>query len=137
MVRVIEIERGPFYCTKCGADVDAKFIYSYKATGRLINKNEEGVRTAIRQGQLEYRYELKRGRLRRVCDYFQIWKFISLHLPTPEELRTGDWNTTKEAMKKILAFRERNADRLRASQARKKMLKEAEKAVNEEGGANG
>ncbi len=118
MPPIVNVERGPFYCTSCRRDVDAKFIYPLHTVGKLINKSPLAVSNAIRKGHLEYRYELKRGKLRKVCDYFQIWKYISLYLPTPEELRSGDWNTTKKAMMRIITFKESREDKRVASRMR-------------------
>jgi len=111
-------DNGPIYCRHCGKVASLQLIYNDAQVAHLLKKSRGQVRNIMKEGKLNFRYELKTGwSVRRVVDYFQLWDYIHNHLPRPSDLESEKLNPTMRAIARILEWE-------RAGQRQSKLSRE-------------
>jgi len=116
-------DNGPIYCRHCGKFASYQLIYNDLQAAHLLKKTRSQIRNMMKEGKLDYRYELKTGwSVRKVCDYFQLWNYIDNYLPRPSDLESEKLNPTMRAIARILEW-----ERAGQRQAKLSRDKKAEK----------
>jgi len=73
-------------CHHCGEVATFQIIYTLSQVGHLLMKSRGQVQTIIKEGKLQFRYQLKSGwTVRKVVDHSQLQKYLDDHLPKPED----------------------------------------------------
>jgi hypothetical protein len=113
----------PIACPHCGGSASVQLIYSIEQVAGLLNKTISQVKNLMAQKKLPFRYQLKAGfSLRRVCDYHQLWDYITRELPTEQDLESTDTNATARAIKRIIGWQREGQRKSRMERIRKKEL---------------
>ncbi len=122
-------DNGPIYSRHSGKVASLQLIYNDAQVAHLLKKSRGQVRNLMKEGKLDYRYELKTGwSVSRVSDYFMVWKYIDNYLPRPSDLASNKLNPTMRAIARILEW-----ERAGQRQAKFSRDKKAEKQGRQTG----
>jgi len=123
-------DNGPIYCRHCGKFASFQLIYNDLQVAHLLKKSRGQVRNMMKEGKLEFRYELKTGwSVRRVVDYYQLWDYINNHLPRPSDLKSTKLTPTMRSISRILSW-ERDGQK-KAKITRERKMAEKQRRQND------
>ncbi len=123
---------GLIFCRHCGKIATYQLVYDVLQVAHLLRKNGSQVRNMMKEGKLEFRYELKTGwSVRRVVDYFQLWDYINNHLPRPSDLASDKLNPTMRAIARILEWERDGQKKAKITRERKRADKQRQQSEPE------